>query len=334
MRLASREIKRVLVTGGAGFIGAAVVRALTARPDVRVVTLDALTYAGARERVEGLPRHRFVRGDVRERSLVLDLLREEGIETILHLAAESHVDRSISGPDPFVSTNVMGTHELLEAARQVWLVERVVDPSTCRLVQVSTDEVYGDLEPGAPPSREGDPVCPSSPYSASKAAADHLVYAWHRTFGLPTGLTHGSNTYGAEQYPEKLLPVVVRAAVEGRPIPVYGDGQQVRDWLHVDDHAAGILAVAERGSEGRAYNLGANNPWRNLALVQTVCGVLDELRPTEAPHARLITRVDDRPGHDRRYALDSRRAAEELGWAPQVAFERGLREVVTRMVGR
>jgi dTDP-glucose 4,6-dehydratase len=320
----------VLVTGGAGFIGAAVVRRLLAEPGVaRVVTLDALTYAGSLSRLAGVDgRHRFVHGDINDRALVEGLLREEGLETVLHLAAESHVDRSIAGPDPFVRTNVVGTSELLEACRRVWLEEGAVDVAAARFHHVSTDEVFGDLAADAAPATEDAPYRPSSPYAASKAAADHLVRAWHRTYGLPVSLSHGSNTYGPLQVPEKLLPVVVRAAVRGAPIPVYGDGQQERDWLHVDDHADAIVQIAARGAVGRSYNVAGGTSLRNLALVERVCALVDALRPAGAPHAALVRRVTDRLGHDRRYALDGSRLRDELGWRPAVGFEAGLAATV------
>jgi dTDP-glucose 4,6-dehydratase len=324
-------VRRALVTGGAGFIGAAVVRRLLADPDVeRVVTLDALTYAGSLSRLDGVDgRHRFVHGDINDRALVEGLLRDEGLETVLHLAAESHVDRSIAGPDPFVRTNVVGTSELLEACRRVWLEEGAVEGA--RFHHVSTDEVFGDLPPDAPPATEDAPYRPSSPYAASKAAADHLVRAWHRTYGLPVSLSHGSNTYGPLQVPEKLLPVVVRAAVRGAPIPVYGDGQQERDWLHVDDHADAIVHIAAHGAVGRSYNVAGGTSLRNLELVGRVCALVDALRPASAPHAALVRRVTDRLGHDRRYALDGSRLRDELGWRPRVGFEDGLAATVAHI---
>lgn len=319
-------LNRVLVTGGAGFIGAEVVRQLLDRGAERVVTLDALTYAGSAARLpDDDPRHTLVVGDVRATGLVVDLLRRERLTTILHLAAESHVDRSIAGPDLFVETNVLGTTSMLEAARTAWSGEG-------RFVHVSTDEVYGDLDPGAPPVTEDAPYRPSSPYSASKAAADHLVRAWFRTYGLPVVITHGSNTYGAHQYPEKLIPVVLAAARAGRPIPVYGDGRQVRDWLHVSDHAAGILAAASLGTAGRSYNLGGTSAV-NIDVIRQICALVDEVSPEGAPHARWITTVTDRPGHDRRYAIDGGRAALELGWRPAVGFGDGLRRMIGAVAG-
>lgn len=330
-----RRLSRVLVTGGAGFIGSVLVRRLLASDEgVRVVTLDALTYAGSEAQLDGLDpaRHTFVHGDVRDEALVARLLREHGCETVIHLAAESHVDRSIDGPAIFLASNVEGTLSMLQAARRVWLEERSIDPATARFHQVSTDEVYGDLPPDAAPVTEDAPYRPSSPYAASKAAADHLARAWHRTYGLPVTLSHGSNTYGVHQWPEKLIPVVVRAAVEGRTIPVYGDGQQVRDWLHVDDHADGILAVVRRGRDGESYNVGGAQPRTNALLVAEICAVLDAVKPDGAPHARWVRSVRDRPGHDRRYAVDSGKAWRELGWRPVVLWD-GFAEVVRGMAG-
>lgn len=322
-----RALGDVLVTGGAGFIGSNLVhRLLATRPDVRVVTLDRLTYAGDRRNLDGLPdpgRHTFVHGDIADRALVATLLRDHGITTVLHLAAESHVDRSIADASDFLHTNVVGTVALLEAASSVW----GGDPR-CRFHLVSTDEVYGDLDADAPPAREGDPYRPSSPYAASKAAADHMVLAWRRTHGVPVSISHGTNTYGPRQHPEKLLPTVMRTALVGAPIPLYGDGLQERDWIYVDDHVDAILAVAERGREGDAYHVSGGQPWRNLDLVTTLCAALDEAVPAGRPHARWITHVADRPGHDRRYALDDRRLREHLGWAPRVSLEDGLRRTV------
>jgi dTDP-glucose 4,6-dehydratase len=323
------RLDRVLVTGGAGFIGAEVVRQLLAAGASRVVTLDKLTYAADPGRLPDDPRHRLVVGDVCDGEAAVDLVRREGLRAVIHLAAESHVDRSIAGPDPFVMTNVVGTHRLLEAARAAW-----ANAQDVRFVQVSTDEVYGELASDAPGAVEGDAYRPSSPYAASKAAADHFVRAAFRTWGLPVVITHGSNTYGPEQYPEKLIPVVVRAAKRGEPIPMYGDGLQVRDWLHVSDHAAGILAAATLGAPGASYNLGGGEERTNVDLIAAICEVLDGLEPGRAPHARLVRRVTDRLGHDRRYALSSERAAADLGWRPRVRLAEGLAAVVREMVMR
>lgn len=322
----------MLLTGGAGFIGSALVRRALGRwPDAHLVDLDALTYAGTLDNLRDLPdpaRHTFVHGDICDADLVRDLFRTHDFDTVLHLAAESHVDRSIAGSAAFLRTNVEGTRVLLEAARGAW-----PDPSGRRFHHVSTDEVYGDLAPDAPPSREGDPYRPSSPYSASKAAADHLVHAWARTYGLPVTLSHGTNTYGPRQHPEKLLPVVIGRASRGEPVPIYGDGQQVRDWIFVDDHADAILTVAERGREGVDHHVAGDDPRVNLALAREVCAVLDRQRPGGAPHARHLRFVTDRPGHDRRYALDASRLRGELGWAPRVGLQEGLEATVRYYLG-
>ncbi len=314
----------ILVTGGAGFIGSAVVRGALARyPASRVVTLDALTYAGSRANVAGLgDRHTFVEGDIRDGALVRRVMREHEGALVVHLAAESHVDRSITGPAEFVSTNVLGTQSMLDAAREVW-----GDAGDVRFHHVSTDEVYGDLGPDDPAFTETTPYAPSSPYSASKAGSDHLVRASARTFGLPVSITNCSNNYGPRQYPEKLIPVVLARAVAGEPIPVYGDGGNVRDWLYVEDHADAIWAVVERGAAGETYNVGGNAEVDNLTLVRTLCALLDERRPDGAPHADLITFVTDRPGHDRRYAVDTAKI-ERIGWRPRQSLATGLAATV------
>jgi dTDP-glucose 4,6-dehydratase len=324
-------MRHVLVTGSAGFIGSTFThRLLAAHPSVKVVSLDALTYAGRRENLAGAPpeRHTFIHGDVRDEQLVQHLMASHDIDTIVHFAAESHVDRSISGSGAFIGTNIDGTHVLLEAARKRWLDQLARPIEDVRFHLVSTDEVYGDLSPEAPASREGDPYAPSSPYAASKAAADHLVRAWGRTYGLPVTISHGSNTYGPRQFPEKLIPVVVHRASRLQKIPIYGDGQQRRDWLHVDDHADAVLAIVTRGQPGRSYNVGGNNPRVNLELVRHICRVLDELRPDNAPHDRLMAFVSDRPGHDRRYELNITRIEAELGWRPTVPWSLGLRQTI------
>lgn len=315
----------LLVTGGAGFIGSAFVRsALERRPDAAVVTLDALTYAGSRENLRGLPeRHTFVEGDVRDGALVRRLLAEHGIGLVVHLAAESHVDRSITGPAAFVETNVLGTQALLDACREAEGV---------RFHHVSTDEVYGDLGPDDPAFTERTPYAPSSPYSASKAGSDHLVRAYGRTYGLPVTITNCSNNYGPRQYPEKLIPVVIQRAAAGEPIPVYGDGRNVRDWLYVGDHCDAIWAVIERGATAETYNVGGNAEVDNLTLVRTLCAILDDRRPDGAPHADLIEFVTDRPGHDRRYAVDTSKI-ETLGWAPRQSLRSGLEATVDWYLG-
>jgi dTDP-glucose 4,6-dehydratase len=320
---------RVLVTGGAGFIGSNFVRHLLAtRAEVAVVTLDALTYAGSRENLRDLPdpeRHTFVHGDVCDRAAVDRVLADHAIDTIVHFAAESHVDRSILGPGAFVHTNVVGTFTLLEAARAAW---RDRDPATVRFHQVSTDEVYGALAPDDPAVVEGAAYAPRSPYAASKAAADHLVRAYATTYGLPITLSSCSNNYGPYQFPEKLVPLMIVNAVLGRPLPVYGDGQQIRDWLHVEDHCAAIVAILERGAVGATYHVGGGNQPTNLALVGALCDLLDARLPSGAPRRALITHVADRPGHDRRYDLDCRRLTDELGWRPRNDLATGLAATV------
>ena len=314
------DLSGILVTGGAGFIGSAFVRsALERRPEASVVTLDALTYAGSLENLRDLPeRHTFVEGDVLDGALVRRLLEEHGVGLVVHLAAESHVDRSITGPSAFVETNVLGTQALLDACRAAEGV---------RFHHVSTDEVYGDLGPDDPAFTEHTPYAPSSPYSASKAGSDHLVRAYARTYGLPVTITNCSNNYGPRQYPEKLIPVVVQRAAAGEPIPVYGDGRNVRDWLYVGDHCDAIWTVIERGATGETYNVGGNAEVDNLTLVRTLCAILDDRRPAGAPHADLIEFVTDRPGHDRRYAVDTTKIAG-LGWAPRQSLRSGLEATV------
>ncbi|ABL70213.1 MULTISPECIES: dTDP-glucose 4,6-dehydratase [Paracoccus] len=318
---------KILVTGGAGFIGSAVVRLAVARGH-RVVNLDSLTYAANLENVasvSGSPLYAFEQADIRDRAALDRILAEHRPDAIMHLAAESHVDRSIDGPGAFIETNVTGTYNLLEAARAWWTAQG--RPEGFRFHHISTDEVFGSLgETGQ--FTEDTPYDPRSPYSASKAASDHLVRAWHETYGLPVVLTNCSNNYGPFHFPEKLVPVVILNALHGRPIPVYGDGGNVRDWLYVEDHADALLLVLEKGRIGRSYNIGGENEARNIDLVRTICGHMDRLRPNAAPHDRLITFVTDRPGHDRRYAIDPGRVRSELGWRPSVTVEEGLRRTV------
>ncbi|WP_199260818.1 dTDP-glucose 4,6-dehydratase [Paracoccus binzhouensis] len=318
---------KILVTGGAGFIGSAVVRLAVARGH-RVVNLDSLTYAANLENVAsvaGSPRYAFERADIRDRAALDRILAEHRPDAIMHLAAESHVDRSIDGPATFIETNVTGTCNLLEAARAWWTGQG--RPEGFRFHHISTDEVFGSLgETGQ--FTEATPYDPRSPYSASKAASDHLVRAWHETYGLPVVLTNCSNNYGPFHFPEKLVPVVILNALHGRPIPVYGDGGNVRDWLYVEDHAEALLLVLEKGRIGRSYNIGGENEARNIDLVRTICAHMDRLRPDAAPHERLISFVADRPGHDRRYAIDPSRIRTELGWRPSVTVEEGLRRTV------
>jgi dTDP-glucose 4,6-dehydratase len=317
-----------LVTGGAGFIGCNFVRYLLANdPAVRVVVFDALTYAGNPRNLDGLTeadprRYRFVHADIRDQDAVARVFEEEAPDAVVHLAAESHVDRSIDGPLEFVDTNVMGTAVLLHAARRVWGSRRDV-----RFHHVSTDEVFGSLGSDGY-FMESTPYDPSSPYSASKAGSDHLVRAWHRTYGLPVSLTNCSNNYGPYQFPEKLLPLIIGNAVGERPLPLYGDGLNVRDWLYVEDHCRAIDLVMRRGTPGRTYNVGGGAERTNLDVVQTVCDVLDEIAPRRGGGSRrdLITFVKDRPGHDRRYAIDASRIRKELGWVPTESLSSGLRK--------
>jgi dTDP-glucose 4,6-dehydratase len=322
----------VLVTGGAGFIGSNFVLDWLADADEPVVNLDALTYAGNLHNLDALrgdARHVFVQGDIGDRDLVDRLLAEHRPRAIVNFAAESHVDRSIHGPGEFMRTNVLGTFALLEAARGYWGQIDEAARAGFRFLHVSTDEVYGSLSPGAPAFTESHPYEPNSPYSASKAASDHLVRAWHHTYGLPVLTTNCSNNYGPYHFPEKLIPLVIVNALAGKPLPVYGDGMQVRDWLYVGDHCSAIRTVLARGRVGETYNIGGWNEKHNIEIVRAICALLDELRPSAAgPHARLITHVTDRPGHDRRYAIDARKIERELGWRPAETFDTGIRKTV------
>jgi dTDP-glucose 4,6-dehydratase len=321
----------ILVTGGAGFIGSNFVRDWLAAEGSPVVNLDKLTYAGNLANLSGIkddPRHVFVKGDICDRALIANLLAEHRPSAILHFAAESHVDRSIHGPAEFVRTNVVGTFSLLEEARAHWSSLPGPEQDRFRFLHVSTDEVYGSLGPGDPAFSESTPYAPNSPYAASKAAADHLVRAYYHTYGLPTLTTNCSNNYGPLQFPEKLIPLVIINAVARRPLPVYGDGLNVRDWLYVGDHCAAVRLVLKKGRVGETYNIGGGGEKTNLEVVNAVCAVLDRLRPDGAPHSALISFVKDRPGHDRRYAMDARKIAGELGWEPAERFEAGLRKTV------
>lgn len=318
---------KLLVTGGAGFIGSAVVRQAI-RQGHEVVNLDALTYAANLANVamvSNAPGYAFEQADLRDRAALDAVLDRHRPDAIMHLAAESHVDRSIDGPGDFIQTNITGTFNLLEAARAYWTREG--KPQGFRFHHISTDEVFGSLgETGQ--FTEDTPYDPRSPYSASKAASDHLVRAWHETYGLPVVLTNCSNNYGPFHFPEKLIPVVILKALACEPIPVYGAGQNVRDWLYVEDHADALLLVVQKGTVGRSYNIGGENEARNIDLVRMICRILDEKRPEGAPHDRLITFVADRPGHDLRYAIDPSRLREELGWRPSVTLEEGLERTV------
>lgn len=323
------DVPTVLVTGGAGFIGSALVRHLVRATTYRVVTLDALTYAGNLESLAPVlehPQHHFVHGDIGDAALVRELLERHQPVGIIHLAAESHVDRSIDGPAPFVTTNVQGTLTLLEESRRYW--ERCKNAGAVfRFVHVSTDEVFGSLSDTDPPFTPTAPFAPTSPYAASKAAAEHLVRAWGHTYGLPVIVTNCSNNYGPYQFPEKLIPLMILNAIEGKVLPVYGRGQNVRDWLYVEDHVEALVAAFERGRPGGTYLIGARAERDNLSVVRAICDLVDEYRGTTGTRD-LITFVADRPGHDLRYAIDADGTRSELGWTPRIAFDHGLRDTV------
>ncbi len=325
-------MKNVLVTGGAGFIGSNFVRyLLKAESQIRVINLDALTYAGSLENLKDLPgadRYTFENGNICDRALVSRIFREHQIDTVVHFAAETHVDRSIVGPEPFIQTNIVGTFTLLEAARQFWLTDSSVSLESVRFHHVSTDEVYGSLKPGDPAFSETTPYAPNSPYAASKASSDHLVRSYSHTFGLPATISNCSNNYGPYQFPEKLIPLMILNAQTGKPLPVYGDGQQIRDWLFVKDHCEAIHAILTKGKRGETYNIGGGNQPANLTIVETICDMLDEFQPKDASHHKLIQFVTDRPGHDRRYAMDIRKIQRELGWQPRHSLTDGLRATV------
>ena len=323
----------ILVTGGAGFIGANFVLDWLALHDEPVINLDKLTYAGNLETLaslQGDARHRFVQGDIGDSALVSQLLAEHRPRAVVHFAAESHVDRSIHGAEDFIQTNIIGTFRLLEAVRAHWSGLPEADKAAFRFLHVSTDEVYGSLAPDAPAFTETHTYEPNSPYSASKAASDHLVRAWHHTHGLPVLTTNCSNNYGPFHFPEKLIPLMIVNALAGKPLPVYGDGMQVRDWLYVKDHCSAIRRVLDAGTVGETYNVGGWNEKPNIEIVRTICALLDELRPRAdgASYTTQISHVKDRPGHDRRYAIDARKLEAELGWKPAETFETGIRKTV------
>ena len=323
----------ILVTGGAGFIGSNFVHAWLAQHDEVLVNLDKLTYAGNLRNLHALAgdsRHHFVQGDIGDTTLVSQLLATHQPRAVLHFAAESHVDRSIHGPMDFIQTNVVGTFQLLESVRAFWAGLDDQAKQAFRFLHVSTDEVYGSLAADAPAFSETHPYEPNSPYSASKAASDHLVRAWHHTYGLPVLTTNCSNNYGPYHFPEKLIPLVIYNALAGKPLPIYGDGQQVRDWLYVEDHCKAIMRVLKDGRLGETYNVGGWNEKPNIEVVRTLCALLDELQPRAdgQSYATQMTFVKDRPGHDRRYAIDARKLERELGWRPEETFETGLRKTV------
>ncbi|MGZ8295114.1 MAG: dTDP-glucose 4,6-dehydratase [Telluria sp.] len=322
----------ILVTGGAGFIGSNFVLDWLARSDEPVVNLDKLTYAGNLgnlRALDGDPRHVFVQGDIGDTALVGQLLQQYRPRAIVHMAAESHVDRSIHGPGEFIKTNINGTFSLLEAARAYWSARPEPERAAFRFLHMSTDEVYGTLGPSDPPFTETTPYAPNSPYSASKAASDHLVRSFHHTYGLPTLTTNCSNNYGPFHFPEKLIPLVIANALASKPLPIYGDGLQVRDWLYVSDHCAAVRCVLAGGCPGETYNIGGWNEKTNLDVVHTLCDILDQLAPGPgASYRSQITYVADRPGHDRRYAIDARKIERELGWKPVETFETGIRKTV------
>lgn len=324
--------KNVLVTGGAGFIGVNFIRYLLASSDdISIVNFDLLTYAGSLKDLENLPapsRHTFVQGDICDRQLVDHLLVEHSIDTIVHFAAESHVDRSISGPAPFIQTNVVGTFTLLEAARNCWLEKQGGRHGVCRFHHISTDEVYGTLGVDDAPFTEKTAYAPNSPYAASKSAADHLVRAYHHTYGLPVTTTNCSNNYGPHQHQEKFIPTVILACKQRKPIPVYGDGSNIRDWLYVEDHCRGIDTVIRHGRVGATYNIGGNNERSNIHIARTICQIMDGLDPGGESHLELITFVADRPGHDWRYAVDCRKIVEEFDWKPQETFDTGILKAI------
>jgi dTDP-glucose 4,6-dehydratase len=327
-------MQNILVTGGAGFIGSNFVHfLLQVEPEVRVINLDALTYAGSLENLKDLPdpeRHIFVQGNILDRPLLDRLLREYQVDTVVHFAAETHVDRSILGPDAFIQTNVVGTFTLLEAVRQFWLKEAGLGQQRVHFHHVSTDEVYGSLALDEPAWTEVIPYAPNSPYAASKASSDHLVRAYHHTYGLPVTITNCSNNYGPRQFPEKLIPLMISNAVSGKPLPIYGDGKQIRDWLYVRDHCEAIWIVAKAGVVGETYNVGGGNQPTNLEIVNTLCKILDEKASDSphVPHSQLMQFVADRPGHDRRYAMDITKIGTKLGWEPREWLESGLRKTI------
>lgn len=324
---------KILITGGAGFIGSALIRHLISQTEHTLLNIDKLTYAANLKSlscIEHSNRYCFKQIDITHADKITEIIKTYQPDAIMHLAAESHVDRSIHGPAEFINTNIIGTYVLLEAAKNYWLTLPDVKKSSFRFHHISTDEVYGDLNIGDKPFTETTPYAPSSPYSASKASSDHLVRAWHRTYDLPVIITNCSNNYGPYQFPEKLIPLVILNALAGKPIPVYGQGTQIRDWLYVEDHASALHEVVSRGQVGETYNIGGHNEKQNIEVVQTICSLLDELAPqkNKTSYASLITHVTDRPGHDNRYAIDASKIKKQLGWMPKETFESGIRKTV------
>lgn len=322
---------KILVTGGAGFIGSAVIRHLIRHTGDAVVNVDKLTYAGNPDNVAPVsdsPRYAFEQVDICDRAGLERVFAQHQPDAVMHLAAESHVDRSIDGPAAFIETNIVGTCTLLDVARNYWLSLSEQGRQAFRFHHISTDEVYGDLQDATAFFTETTPYAPSSPYSASKASADHLVRAWHRTYGLPVVITNCSNNYGPYHFPEKLIPLIILNALEGKPLPVYGKGDQVRDWLYVEDHARALDLVVKQGQVGETYNIGGHNEKQNIEVVQTICDILQQLRPQTTRYRDLITHVTDRPGHDMRYAIDASKIQRELGWVPQESFASGIHKTV------
>lgn len=324
--------KNVLITGGAGFIGANFIRYyLKNEPHAKIINLDLLTYAGSLTNLENLPhpeRYQFIQGDICNAQLVEKILRQHEIDTIVHFAAESHVDRSIAGPAPFIQTNIVGTFVLLEAARQFWLNEKKWDATQCRFHHISTDEVFGSLTANDPPFNEQSCYSPNSPYSASKASSDHLVRSYFHTYQLPMTISNCSNNYGPYQHTEKLIPTIIHRCFARQPIPVYGDGSHIRDWLYVEDHCMGIHAILARGALGQSYNIGGNTEIDNLSAAKKICAIMDEFYPQQVSYSSLIQFVPDRAGHDWRYAIDIQRMSKELGWKPKTPFANGIRETI------
>ena len=327
-------MQNMLVTGGAGFIGSNFIHYILGKyDDIHVITLDALTYAGSLENLVHLPNKahfEFVKGDIGDPELIDEILRSYEIDTIVHFAAETHVDRSILGPGPFIQANIVGTFTLLEACRKAWLVDKILGDAPVRFHHVSTDEVFGSLSPEDPPFSETTPYAPNSPYAASKASSDHLVRSYFHTFQLPVTVSNCSNNYGPRQFPEKLIPLMIMNAIEGKPLPVYGDGRQVRDWLYVEDHCEAIDTILRKGTVGQTYNVGGDNQPTNVEIIEKLCAILDDRRPDSPyyPHFNLKQHVTDRPGHDRRYDMDISKIERELGWRPSHNLDDGLQTTV------